>query len=474
MKMLTGLLPADARARRCSSAGRSKPASIETRAAASATCRRSFSLYGELTVRQNLDLHARLFHLPADKARARIDELVERFGLAHTRRLAAELPLGVRQRLSLAVAVVHEPEILILDEPTSGVDPVARDEFWELLIDLSRNQGVTIFVSTHFMNEALRCDRISLMHAGRVLAPRSPAELIRRRGARPSRTRSSAIWSRNPRRAATAREPSRRGPPARTASPSAAERTAPAAGRVQPAPGCSPTPSAKRSRCCATRSGWPSRFSAPRFLMLVFGFGITTDVENLPFAALDLDQSPESRAYLSEFAGSRYFSEQPPIADDADLERRLQQRRRLAGDRDPAGLRPRPPARAQPEVGADRRRHAVPRRDDRRLCPGRAQALPGRARRAGDAGKPATRRATIETRFRYNPTSRASTRWCPRAGAAADPDPGDPDGGRHRPREGAGLDHQLLRHADDARSSSCSASNCPISCSAWSTSPCCC
>jgi ribosome-dependent ATPase len=85
------------------------------------------------------------------------------------------LPLGIRQRLSLAVAVIHGPEMLILDEPTSGVDPVARDAFWRLLIDLSRKDGVTIFVSTHFMNEAERCDRISLMHAGRVLASDTPA-----------------------------------------------------------------------------------------------------------------------------------------------------------------------------------------------------------------------------------------------------------------------------------------------------------
>src|SRR5215813_12662078 len=78
--------------------------------------------------------------------------------------LASSLPLGICQRLSLAVAIVHKPDLLILDEPTSGVDPVARDQFWELLLDLSRNQGITIFVSTHFMNEAARCDRLSLMH----------------------------------------------------------------------------------------------------------------------------------------------------------------------------------------------------------------------------------------------------------------------------------------------------------------------
>ena len=91
--------------------------------------------------------------------------------------------MGLRQRLSLAVAVLHEPQILILDEPTSGVDPVARDSFWELLIDLSRKQGVTIFVTTHFMNEGMRCDRISLMNAGKVLACDAPQKLIDERGA---------------------------------------------------------------------------------------------------------------------------------------------------------------------------------------------------------------------------------------------------------------------------------------------------
>ncbi len=108
---------------------------------------------------------------------------MDHFGLeAHLDALADDLPMGVKQRLSLAVAVLHEPEMLILDEPTSGVDPVARDSFWELLIDLSRRQGVTIFVTTHFMNEAMRCDRISLMHAGKVLACDAPARA--RRGAR--------------------------------------------------------------------------------------------------------------------------------------------------------------------------------------------------------------------------------------------------------------------------------------------------
>ena len=182
MKMLTGLLPASEG--EALLFGRPLDASDLAARRRVGYMSQSFSLYTELTVRQNLDLHARLFHLPARKARARIAELVERFGLAdYLDQRALDLPLGIRQRLSLAVAVVHEPEMLILDEPTSGVDPLARDRFWELLVDLSRNQGVTIFVSTHFMNEAERCDRISLMDSGRVLATDTPAGLVRARGA---------------------------------------------------------------------------------------------------------------------------------------------------------------------------------------------------------------------------------------------------------------------------------------------------
>ncbi len=182
IKMLTGLLPA--------SEGKGwlfdapiDAADLELRKRVGYMSQ-SFSLYGELTVRQNLALHARLFHMAPDRAERRIRELVRDFGLAeHVDAEAAGLPLGIRQRLSLAVAVVHEPELLILDEPTSGVDPLARDRFWELLADLSRNKGVTIFVSTHFMNEAARCDRVSLMDSGRVLATGTPADLVAARAA---------------------------------------------------------------------------------------------------------------------------------------------------------------------------------------------------------------------------------------------------------------------------------------------------
>src|SRR5690554_7440841 len=93
------------------------------------------------------------------------------------------IPLGMRQCLSFSAAMVHKPDLLILDEPTSGVDPVARDAFWRHLVELSRRDKVTIFISTHFMNEAARCDRMSMMHAGRVLDSDSPDALVEKRGA---------------------------------------------------------------------------------------------------------------------------------------------------------------------------------------------------------------------------------------------------------------------------------------------------
>ena len=278
----------------------------------------SFSLYTELTVRQNLDLHAKLFHLPAAIARARIKDLVERFGLAdHIDKRAQNLPLGIRQRLSLAVAVVHQPEILILDEPTSGVDPLARDRFWELLIQLSRDDGVTIFVSTHFMNEAERCDRISLMDAGRVLATDTPAGLVT---SRHTRTLEEAFIS-------YLEEVNKAQllPTAALAAPPDFESPRSDAGKWF---------SFGRLAACVVREGRellrdPIRLGfavfGTTFLMLVFGFGISTDVNSLTFAVLDHDQTHESRAYLEELRGSAYFVEKAPITDYASLERRLAQ-----------------------------------------------------------------------------------------------------------------------------------------------------
>jgi ribosome-dependent ATPase len=321
MKMLTGLLqPSEGEALVF---GKPLDSSDISSRARVGYMSQSFSLYSELTVRQNLDLHARLFHLPAAKSRARISELVARFELKdYLDQVTSDLPLGIRQRLSLAVAIVHEPEMLILDEPTSGVDPLARDRFWELLLDLSRNQGVTIFVSTHFMNEAGRCDRISLMDSGHVLATDTPANLIKARGAA---TLEDAFIDFLESQAA------------RTLETSAATLTCPQgdsqvlmSGTRQPR---------RRSRFSFQRLFAytiretlellrdPIRLGFALFgtglLMIVFGFGISTDVNNLTFAVLDHDKSHESRAYLEELRGSAYFVEKPPLADYAELDRRL-------------------------------------------------------------------------------------------------------------------------------------------------------
>jgi ribosome-dependent ATPase len=286
----------------------------------------SFSLYTELTVAQNLDLHVRLFHLSREDARARIADLVYRFGLgAYADRPAADLPLGIRQRLSLAVAIVHRPEMLILDEPTSGVDPAARDQFWDLLVDLARNENVTIFVSTHFMNEAARCDRISLMNGGRVLATDTPANLIESRGAA---TLEEAFISYLEESTAMHSSPPSPGKHATEASTSDHSRPA-------------QTPvSQPWARFFSLGRAWaysrrealellrdPIRMSfaflGTAFLMIIFGFGITTDVDTLSFAALDRDQTPQSRAYLAELRGSRYFIEKAPAADYAELDKRM-------------------------------------------------------------------------------------------------------------------------------------------------------
>jgi ribosome-dependent ATPase len=319
MKMLTGLLPpTDGEALIFGEVLRAGDIVARRRVGYMS---QSFSLYGELTVRQNLTLHARLFHLPSAYAEKRIAELIETCDLAdYLDDLASALPLGIRQRLSLAVAVVHKPDLLILDEPTSGVDPLARDRFWELLIDLSRNQGMTIFVSTHFMNEAARCDRLSLMHEGHVLATDTPARLIKAKGAASLEDAFIRFLEQDK--------------PATSTAPIIDQQTPAAAGHDESAARRSSRTlfSPQRLFAYTIREGLellrdPIRLMFALFgttlLMIVFGFGISTDVNNLTFAVLDRDQTPESRAYLEELRGSRYFLEKPPLADYADLERRM-------------------------------------------------------------------------------------------------------------------------------------------------------
>ncbi len=299
MKMLTGLLPPSEGT--ATLFGSSVEAgSIEVRKNLGYMTQ-AFSLYGELTVRQNLVLDALLYHIPSKKAEARIRELVEKFGLdPYLDCLADSLPMGLRQRLSLAVAVLHEPKILILDEPTSGVDPIARDNFWELLIDLSRKQGVTIFISTHFMNEGMRCDRISLMNAGKVLACDVPQKLINDRGATNLEEAFIGYMESSIQKEATAGKETKKTP---VSTSSACQ---PASLQPMKKPSAFQLHLGRMIAYARNETMQILRdpvrlvfsFLGSALLMLVFGFGITTDIENIRYAAFDLDQSPESRAYL--------------------------------------------------------------------------------------------------------------------------------------------------------------------------------
>ncbi|MEM3335930.1 MAG: ATP-binding cassette domain-containing protein [Thermoplasmata archaeon] len=135
-----------------------------------------FSLYRDLTVRENMKLYAGLYSVKKND----FTEIIEMIGLkGFEERLTKDLPLGIRQRVALACALLHEPPVLFLDEPTSGVDPVARRSFWKIIFQLSRDKNVTVLVSTHYMDEAENCDRLCLMHRGRVIAEGSPEELKR-------------------------------------------------------------------------------------------------------------------------------------------------------------------------------------------------------------------------------------------------------------------------------------------------------
>ncbi|WP_374467152.1 ribosome-associated ATPase/putative transporter RbbA [Ferrovibrio sp.] len=299
----------------------------------------SFSLYGELTVRQNLMLHAALYGLDDARALERSKAMVRHFDLKdHLDAVADTLPMGVRQRLSLAVAIIHDPEILILDEPTSGVDPVARESFWRELLRLAREQGVTIFISTHYMTEATRCDRVAFMHAGRVIATGAPAELQQAQNAA---SLEEAFISYMELGGRSVEEP--------TPAIMTAQTETPAAPRGWF--------SGRRLRAYAWRESIellrdPIRLAFALFgtviLMLVFGFGITFDVDNVTFSVLDRDGTPESRAYVETYSGSSYFKREMDAADGATLVQRLRGNRIALAIEIP------------PNFGADLRRGRAP------------------------------------------------------------------------------------------------------------------
>jgi ribosome-dependent ATPase len=403
MKMLTGLLPA--------SEGHAwlfghevNPRDISTRQRVGYMSQ-AFSLYSELTVHQNLVLHARLFSVPEGDIPIRVEAMVSRFGLSEVLDvLPDKLPLGVRQRLSLAVAMVHAPELLILDEPTSGVDPIARDNFWQLMIELARNDQVTIFISTHFMNEAERCDRISLMHAGKVLVSEAPAELVKKRGVATLEAAFVAYLE-----DAGAQGEQTKVPLGATVARARGADSAPqASGEVKRRPF-----SLSRMFSYTRREMLELQHDRVRgtlalagsiLLMFVMGYGISMDVENLSFAVLDRDQTSLSQNYALNLSGSRYFVEHPSIKDYNDLDRRMRNGELSLAIEIPPGFA-RDVKRGVPvQIGAwiDG------------AMPSRAETVQGyvQAMHRGWLMDVAKRQlgqndissvATVETRFRYNP-----------------------------------------------------------------------
>ena len=325
MKMLTGLLPAtEGSAELLGTPVDAGDMAVRMRVGYMS---QSFSLYEELTVRDNLVLHARLYRVEEPRVHGRVGEAMQRFELAaHADEYPSSLPLGIRQRLQLAAALLHEPEVLILDEPTSGVDPAARDGFWRHLARLSREDKVTIFVSTHFMNEAERCDRISLMHQGRVLVVGTPAEIVAGRGAEDLEAAFIAHLEEAGADKAEAPSPTAIAAAAPEVGGSrAAHRHLPKIHLSRLGPLGRVWAFARREALEIMRDKVRLAFAVagPLVLLLAFGFGISFDVEKLPFAAYDRDQSIESRVLIDAFAGSRYFVEQPPARSDAEADRRL-------------------------------------------------------------------------------------------------------------------------------------------------------
>ena len=320
MKMLTGLLDA--------SEGEATLLGEPIDAGSTAVRQRvgymsqAFSLYEELSVRQNLVLHARLYRL-GEKSNAAIEAVLQQFELADLADATpAALPLGVRQRLQLAAACLHRPQVLILDEPTSGVDPAARDMFWQYLFRMAREERVTIFVSTHFMNEAARCDRISLMHRGRVLAVGEPEELRRRQHADTLEEAFIRYLEQDEAAEAAERLPENQRPSENQRLP-----------ETQRLPENHAAPSgllywlsavftfARREGKELLRDRIRLMFAllGPLVYLISGSLGVSFDVNEMDFAVLDQDQSHYSRELTQEFDGSSYFRQRASLAARRDI-----------------------------------------------------------------------------------------------------------------------------------------------------------
>lgn len=277
----------------------------------------SFSLYEELTVHENLLLHARLYEMGSKEGKKAIEQALRDYQLSEVANTKpSDLPLGIRQRLQLAAAILHSPDVLILDEPTSGVDPAARDMFWEQLIHLSRDKQMTIFVSTHFMNEAERCDRISLMNQGEVLAMGTPQELIDSKGA--ENLEQAFIQYLIEAQASNEKD-----------SVAHSEDFEMIAAPEKPKKSFNPYGAFSLIQTFAIREGKELLRDKIRLFFAVFGpiflmvgasLGISFDIHDIKFSVLDQDRTTESRALVERFEGSPYFINIPEISDISQVQ----------------------------------------------------------------------------------------------------------------------------------------------------------
>jgi ribosome-dependent ATPase len=333
MRMLTGLVPATSGDAELF--GKAIDSNSQEMRKSLGYMTQIFSLYNELTVLQNLTLYAHLYQIPKEKIPSQVAEMVKRFQLEEVvDQLPKDLPLGLKQRLSLAAAVIHQPKILILDEPTSGVDPVARDIFWEFIIQLARVDKVTVFVTTHFMNEAQRCDRISLMHCGKSLVCDSPRNIILSRNTATLEEAFIDILE-EAQRVDNQDKISNDSNDIKVKEGAFLERnntpkTAKAKSNWQEK--INNIFSFQRMYSCCWRENLelirdPIRATLAIFgaliLMVVIGYGVNMDVDSIPCAVLDLDKSQTSQSYILNIEGSRYFKMHKELTNHQDLEKQM-------------------------------------------------------------------------------------------------------------------------------------------------------
>ena len=306
-KMMCGLLRP--------TAGRARVAGLDLYQAAGAARARvgymaqKFSLYNDLSVRQNLNLYAGVYGLAGARRREQLEHMTTAFRLGpYLDSSAGELPLGLKQRLALACAVMHDPVVLFLDEPTSGVDPLTRREFWSH-INAMVERGVTVMVTTHFLDEAEYCDRIALVYRGHVIALGSPDDLKERvRGAQqPEPTLEDAFialveeFDRGE-ASMTSFTDALPGPSDPGRVPSAAPPRG--GGRLRRLAGLIRKESLQMVR---DPSSFVMAGVLPLLLLFIFGFGVTLDLRRVPIAVVVEWPSPEADSFLASFRNSRYF-----------------------------------------------------------------------------------------------------------------------------------------------------------------------